>query len=41
MRKLSAEQTEAIGFFKSPLVLMGSAGTGKTTVLAHKIGHII
>ncbi len=40
-KKLSPDQHRAIGYFETPLCIVGAAGTGKTTVLARKIATIL
>ena len=41
LEKLNKEQKEAVTFGKGPLLIVAGAGTGKTTVLTHKIAYLI
>jgi DNA helicase-2/ATP-dependent DNA helicase PcrA len=39
--KLNERQREAVLHADAPLLLIAGAGTGKTTTLAHRVGHLI
>ena len=39
--KLNPEQTDAVLTAKGPLLILAGAGSGKTTVLVHRICHIV
>jgi len=41
LSKLNKEQKEAVTFDKGPLLIVAGAGTGKTTVLTHRIAYLI
>jgi DNA helicase-2/ATP-dependent DNA helicase PcrA len=41
LTKLNKEQKEAVTFDKGPLLIVAGAGTGKTTVLTHRIAYLI
>jgi len=41
LSKLNKEQKEAVTFKKGPLLIVAGAGTGKTTVLTHRIAYLI
>lgn len=41
LSKLNNEQKEAVTFDKGPLLIVAGAGTGKTTVLTHRIAYLI
>ncbi|MFZ3054819.1 MAG: UvrD-helicase domain-containing protein [Minisyncoccales bacterium] len=41
LSKLNKEQEEAVTFDKGPLLIVAGAGTGKTTVLTHRIAYLI
>jgi DNA helicase II / ATP-dependent DNA helicase PcrA len=41
LQGLNAEQEEAVTFGKGPLLIIAGAGTGKTTVLTRRIGHLL
>lgn len=41
LSKLNKEQKEAVTFGKGPLLIVAGAGTGKTTVLTHRIAYLI
>jgi DNA helicase-2/ATP-dependent DNA helicase PcrA len=41
LSKLNKEQKEAVIFDKGPLLIVAGAGTGKTTVLTHRIAYLI
>jgi len=40
-KKLNKEQGEAVGHGEGPLLIIAGAGTGKTTVVTERIGHLI
>ena len=35
------EQKEAVEWFKGPLLVLGTPGSGKTTVILHRVNHLI
>jgi DNA helicase-2/ATP-dependent DNA helicase PcrA len=41
LSKLNSEQKEAVTYDKGPLLIVAGAGTGKTTVLTHRIAYLI
>jgi len=41
LSNLNKEQKEAVTFDKGPLLIVAGAGTGKTTVLTHRIAYLI
>ncbi len=41
LAKLNKEQKEAVTFDRGPLLIVAGAGTGKTTVLTHRIAYLI
>ncbi|MCI0470705.1 MAG: ATP-dependent helicase, partial [Candidatus Aminicenantes bacterium] len=41
LENLNRTQTEAVLYFDSPLLIIAGAGSGKTSVIAHKIAYLI
>ena len=41
LSNLNKEQKDAVTFDKGPLLIVAGAGTGKTTVLTHRIAYLI
>ncbi|MFA5432382.1 MAG: UvrD-helicase domain-containing protein [Candidatus Paceibacterota bacterium] len=41
LSKLNSEQKEAVTYDRGPLLIVAGAGTGKTTVLTHRIAYLI
>ncbi|WP_073026506.1 ATP-dependent helicase [Lutispora thermophila] len=41
LRKLNKEQLEAVKHYKGPCLVIAGPGTGKTTVITHRVMHLI